>query len=103
MADAATDLMQMDKVEVDLAEVPGAENLIVDEPLEYGDDDPNLVPIFRGNKDGEEALKNLSLAITSVFDESWSATEEFRERQAKDWRMFACELPPKSWPWKNSA
>lgn len=95
MADAAED---QDSITLDLGPEKGE---LDTGPLEYSDDEPNLVTVFMGNKEGEEKLKDLSIAITSVFDENWSGTEEFRQRMSDNWRLFACELPPKTWPWKG--
>lgn len=84
-------------------EVPLDENVLDAGPLEYDEESLNLVRDFRGNKLGEEFLKRISNAVITVFDDAWSATEEYRQRMADDWRIFACELPPKDYPWKGSA
>jgi len=73
------------------------------EPLEYDDGEVNLVPIFMGNREGEEAVDNLSRQAIDHFDSGWSAMEEYRAIAKRNWRLYAGELPKKTYPFKDCA
>ncbi|MDX2253281.1 MAG: hypothetical protein NW202_13430 [Nitrospira sp.] len=70
-------------------------------PLEYSDDDPNLVPIFEAHPDGVKEIKRLSNLVLRWFDDAWENTEEYRERMASDWAIFSGDLPQKPPPYEN--
>jgi hypothetical protein len=74
-----------------------------EEELVYLEDSKNLVPDFMLHKDGEEALRKISAKVVQDFDTDWEASEEYRDRWAKDWRLFAGALEKKVWPFENCA
>lgn len=74
-----------------------------EKPVIYDEDAPNLVPIFMESEAGKKALKKLSTTIVDEYQTTWDATEEYRQRLARDWRVFAGELPAKDWPFKDCA
>ncbi len=74
-------------------------------PLVSKDDEslPNLVEVLMKTKAGQEALKALS---TQIFEETERAKEshtEYCEKAAKNWKLFAGDLPPKEHPFKDCA
>lgn len=71
--------------------------------IEYEDDSPNLVPVFAESEAGIKVLKQISDDIITDFEEAWKNTEEYRQRQASDWSLFAGELPPKAFPFDGCA
>lgn len=87
-----------DHVEVEVDDADKKESKVV-----YDDMAVNLVPVFEKTDDGKEALKRISHRVRDDFDTAWDSAEEYRERQANDWRIFAGELPPKTFPFKDSA
>lgn len=74
-----------------------------DPPLEYDEDSLNLVLDFGATERGILALKAIGQQVFDNFEKSWAASEQYRQRMADDWRIFACELPEKDWPWKGCA
>lgn len=78
-------------------EVPEAQG------LEYNEDDPNLVQSFLQSEEGQEELREIADTVISRFDESWEASSQYRKRFADDLKMFFGELPPKEYPFQNSA
>ena len=72
-------------------------------PLEYSDDDPNLVPVFEQYVSGVKHLKKLSAHIKRVFDSDWESNAKYRTRRAEVWELFTGVLPPKTFPYKDSA
>jgi hypothetical protein len=71
--------------------------------LDYDDDAPNLVPVFMSSQKGRDALKKLSEECLQDYDAAMENSEQYRERQAKDWLIFSGDLPPKTFPWENCA
>jgi len=71
--------------------------------LVYDEDSLNLVLDFEKHPDGEKAIKKLANKIVDEFDEDFKNTEPRRKRIAEDWKLFAGDLPPKEWPYKNAA
>lgn len=71
--------------------------------ISYEDDDPNLVEVFMDSEEGQEALADISKQVLEDFDAAWESAEEYRKRNADDWRLFAGELPKKQYPYENSA
>jgi hypothetical protein len=80
----------------------GAPGEIVAGPL-YHEDDPNLVPAFLASEEGNAALKEIAATVCKRFDADFSASEEYRSRFADDMRLFFGDLPPKTYPFQNSA
>lgn len=78
----------------------------LEEPIVYpgpDDDEQNLAAVFMAHPDGKEALAKISKQVITDFDDDWEATEEYRQRMADDWKLFAGELPKKEWPYDKSA
>jgi hypothetical protein len=73
------------------------------EPFVYDEEDPNLVAAFQDHEEGEEALKKIVQYARDCFDDSWDSSSEYRDRVAKDWKLFAGDLPKKSFPFENCA
>ena len=69
----------------------------------YDQDAANLVTEFLGHDDGIEALRMLAAEIGDNFTDMWDASADYRERRAEDWKIFACDLPPKDWPFEHAA
>lgn len=74
-----------------------------DGPFHYDEMAPNLVPVFAAHPKGRVANKNLARTVYDDFTEAWDSGEEYRSQMAKDWKLFAGELPPKSFPFNKSA
>lgn len=71
--------------------------------LKYDENEPNLVPIFMKSKNGRQWLKKIAKRVREDFDEDFESTEEYRKRKAEDFKIFAGDLPPKNFPFKDSA
>lgn len=71
--------------------------------LSYDDDDPNLVPAFLTTPDGQAALKEIANTVCKRFDADYEASADYRRRFADDMRLFFGDLPPKEFPFQNSA
>jgi hypothetical protein len=63
----------------------------------------NLVPIFVETDAGKKALKKISDRILTDIDNATDSREEYVERIAKDWKLFAGDLPDKSFPFQDCA
>ncbi len=72
-------------------------------PVEFDDDDPNLCEVFMSTDEGRKALKKISDRVIQDFDLDFEASREYRERMADDLRLFMGDLPPKTFPFQNSA
>ena len=64
---------------------------------------PNLVDAFMGSEAGKRALKKLSSRILEDIDGARDAREEYVDRVARDWKLFAGDLPPKTAPFEDCA
>lgn len=84
-------------------EVPLGEGEAELAPLEYGEDDENLVPTFSEHPDGVEFLQKLVTKLTRDHEAAWESCEEARDRRAKEWSFFAAALPKKEFPFENCA
>lgn len=69
----------------------------------YDEDELNLVPIFAETKQGKEYLKRISDKVSSDFAADWESSSEYRDRRKRDWKIFAGDLPPKNFPFKDAA
>lgn len=74
-----------------------------DTPFTYNEDSPNLVAEFAAHPKGRKFLKECGEEVIAMFDREYEATEEYRKRMTKDWKIFAGELPMKDWPFQNAA
>lgn len=79
------------------------EPLADDAPFDYDPDAANLVPAFKDHPAGEKWLKDLATDAIRKFDSAWEGTEEYRERRAEMYRIFAADLPDKEYPFENAA
>lgn len=97
MADAAIRLLS-DEDELE------SETIELDEgPLVYDEDELNLVPVFAANKEGEASLKKIVEEVIDNYDKEWDASEGYRDRISRDWKLFAGDLPKKDIPFKDCA
>ncbi len=97
--DTIYDLDAQGKVEAPAEELPEDE-----QPAFFIDEnDPNLALTFAGSEDGKDVLKACADWVVQDFDDAWESTEEYRERFADNWKLFTGDLPPKSFPFQNSA
>lgn len=85
-----------DIVEVDTGDPTGGE-------LEWDRGAANIVVEWEGSELGIEALKAVAEEVTTNFDSMWESNAERREQEAKDWRIFAGDLPKKTFPYENCA
>lgn len=69
----------------------------------YDEESDNLVEHFEQSVEGTRFLKKLASYILDDFEREWQAQEEYREKTADNWRLFAGELKPKEEPFKDSA
>lgn len=109
MADVSEILVDNDS-EFDSAEEELPDSFVVGEGDEeapivfvYREDSKNLVAEFAAHQDGQEALRKISEKVIVDFDTAWEASQEYRERMAKDWRLFSGELTKKQWPHEHAA
>lgn len=81
------------------------EEVKTEKPLEYDEEEANLVAVFAESdtKQGAAALQELAELGHSTFEEDWKSTEEYREQRAKDWTIFSGVLPKKTFPWEDCA
>lgn len=76
---------------------------VVEDLFEYDERSPNLCAQFAAHQDGEAALEKIARMVVEDFDADWENSEEYRDRFARDWKLFAGELPPKEFPFENCA
>lgn len=75
-----------------------------DEPeVIYDEDSVNLVFDFVKTEKGKECLKRISTKVDEDFKADWDSSEEYREKQKANWKLFAGDLPPKVFPFKDAA
>lgn len=87
-------------IAIDEVELPAEEEFVLTEEDEQL---PNLVDAFMGSELGRQALKKLSSRILDDIDGAIDAREEYVDRVAKDWKLFAGDLPPKTAPFEDCA
>lgn len=71
--------------------------------VKYSEDEPNLVETFVKTEAGRNWLKKISRRVREDFDADFESTEQYRKRMADDFLVFAGDLPPKEFPYKDSA
>lgn len=82
----------------DLAERDPEEKAIV-----YDEDALNLVEVFRQTEEGKRYLKRISNKVDSDYQADWDSSEDFRERNSADWKLFTGDLPPKEYPYEDAS
>jgi hypothetical protein len=81
----------------------GAEEQGEPSPFVYDEDSLNLAEDFDTHPDGQAAIKKLGNKIVDEFDSDYASCEPWRKKQADDWKLFAGDLPPKEFPYKDAA
>lgn len=74
-----------------------------EESIIYDEDALNLVADFRKTEEGKRYLKKISNKVDSDYQTDWDSTQQFRERNAADWKLFTGDLPPKDYPYEDAA
>src|SRR6478736_4917840 len=69
----------------------------------YDEDSLNLVTAFKMTEEGKKYLKKISSKVHEDYEKDWESSKDYRERTAADWKLFAGDLPPKDFPFKDSA
>lgn len=64
---------------------------------------PNLVPVLMKSKKGKDALAKLSERALEDIEKASDGQREFCEKAAKNWKLFAGDLPPKEIPFTDCA
>lgn len=72
-------------------------------PFDYDENALNLVEAFKAHPVGQKWLKDLANTAVRRFDSAWEGSEEYRERFAEMYAIFAADIPDKEWPHENSA
>lgn len=67
------------------------------EDIEYSLDDPNLALKFP-----KEELDKVAKKVLTDFQAAWDSSEKYRKRRAKDWAIFAGDLPDKEFPYAEA-
>lgn len=93
---------ESDELEIDVTEKPD-DVKEEDKVPAYDDDSLNLVEHFAQSKQGKEYLKKISTKVSDDFEADWKASEQYRQRRKDDWKIFAGDLPPKTYPFKDAA
>lgn len=73
------------------------------EKLSYSVDDDNFVPVFEKSKEGQECLRKTAKHVKRLFDADWESCEDYRARQADNFKLFTGMLKAKTFPFKDSA
>ncbi len=74
-----------------------------DEPFEYDVISKNLVRTFSMHPVGREALDRLADKVCSDFDAAWKSNTEYRDRYARDLKLYMGHLGKKDFPFENCA
>lgn len=69
----------------------------------YDEDSLNLCVEFDAHPDGKKALAKLGAKVIDEFDDDFESCARWRENVAADWKLFAGDLPPKTWPFQHAA
>lgn len=97
MADEYEEFTPQDEAEK-LAEREEEEASII-----YDEDALNLVEAFRQTDEGKRYLKKISNKVDSDYETDWESSSAYRDRNAADWKLFTGDLPPKDYPYEDSA
>lgn len=73
------------------------------ESIVYDEDSLNLVEAFKMTEEGKRYLRRIANKVYNDYQSDWDSSEQYRKRQADDWRLFAGDLPAKDFPFKDSA
>ncbi len=71
--------------------------------FKYDLDAPNLVTVFKEHPEGIKALRLLAATIGENFRKMWEDNSDARDLRASNWKIFACDLPDKEWPFEHAA
>lgn len=83
--------------------IDGAEEEQKPESFYYNEDSLNLCEEFAAHPDGEKCLKEIGNKVVDEFDSDWESCAGWREHIARDWKLFAGDLPAKDFPYQNAA
>lgn len=107
--DEEADLLTEDESLAEDAPLPEGEEFdteirIEAEPLvEYDPEAGNLVPDLEASDEGKRLIKTITQDVLTKFRSDWDSTQEYRERVAKDMRLFMGDLEAKTFPWEHCA
>lgn len=85
--------------EVEAAEGEGDKK----EPLFFSAEDDNICFKLYKRDDGKRLAEKIVDKVIGEFDEDWEGAEKYRELWWRDWRQFAGEMSPKSFPFEGCA
>ncbi len=71
--------------------------------IKYDEESPNLVVDFSKTEDGQAFLDETANKVVRDHDEAWESSEEYRDRYSRDWKIFAGDLPKKTYPFQDCA
>ncbi len=92
-----------DVIEIEPESVKGGKEESEELVIQYDEDSTNLVPVFAETKEGKKYLKRISEKVSTDFESDWESSSEYRDHRKRDWKIFAGDLPPKEFPFHNSA
>lgn len=72
-------------------------------PFSFDESSPNLVDELEASEEGRALLKKCAKKVIDDFETAWDATEEYRQRIADNYKIYAGFLPPKDAPFKNAS
>ncbi len=93
----------IDDLHIELPDEKGSKDELRDKKLKYDEEEPNLVFTFMKSETGRKWLKRIAKRVIDDFEEDWQSTAEYRERKAADFKIFAGDLPKKTFPYESSA
>lgn len=67
------------------------------------DESPNLAIEWYRTDEGKAELKAVADQVIQDFDDAWDSSESYRDRVARDWKLFTGDLPKKDFPFENCA
>lgn len=72
-------------------------------PFEPDWDAVNLVPEFEAHPEGQEALKRIADEVWENWHQDWEHSEAYREKAAKNLKLFTGDIKKKDFPFKDAA
>lgn len=94
----ADDTPQVDKLDDGSVEVT-----LQPEVAEVADETFNLVPVLDGTEKGKKFLKELAERVAQDVKMDWDSCSGWRDKRKKRWQLLVGDIPPKSYPFDDSA
>lgn len=102
MADEKDSLIELADADDGAVDVLFLDETATEEPdVPFAEDSPNLVLDHQGDEDWDAFFVKAGDQVEKHFDTAWESTEEYRQKIADNFKIYAGFLPRKDWPFEG--